>query len=103
MIWVTTSGGVKIAAPAKNNSRAYFRFFFKKSTETRPSFARKVMTSGNSKTSLASMIKFLERYIQEHFKTEEEIMRMVKYPHINSHIRIHKEFNKLFENVLFLK
>ena len=51
MICVTTSGGVKIAAPAKNNRSAYFLFFFKKLTETMPSLARKVIIKGSSKTS----------------------------------------------------
>jgi len=34
MTWVTTSGGVKMAAPTKNNRSAYFLFFFKKLTDT---------------------------------------------------------------------
>ena len=50
MTWVITSGGVRIAAPAKNSSSAYFRFFFKNSTETRPSLAIKVNTMGSSNT-----------------------------------------------------
>src|SRR5210317_1259954 len=39
-----------MAAPAKNKSRAYFLFFFKKSTETMPNLAIKVKTRGSSNT-----------------------------------------------------
>ncbi len=54
---------------------------------------------GNIKSSLKNMIIFLEKYIQEHFKAEENIMRMAAYPHINDHIRIHKKFNKIFDDL----
>jgi hemerythrin len=53
---------------------------------------------GNAKTNLKSMITFLERYIEEHFKTEEGIMQMAKYPHLSSHIKLHKAFNKIFDD-----
>ena len=49
MICVTTSGGVKMAAPQKKSSMAYLRFFFKNGTLTIPNRARKVITRGNSK------------------------------------------------------
>lgn len=53
--------------------------------------------NGNARRNLHSMITFLERYIEEHFHTEEEIMEMAGYPHLSNHRQIHKEFNKMFE------
>ncbi len=50
MIWVTTSGGVMMAAPMKNSSSAYFRFFLRNSTETSPIRDMAVMTNGISNT-----------------------------------------------------
>jgi hypothetical protein len=47
MIWVTTSGGVRMAEPAKKRRRAYFRFRLRKETLTRPRRARKVRTRGS--------------------------------------------------------
>ena len=61
IIWVTTSGGVKIAAKTKNKSRAYFLFFFKNSTVTMPSLARNVIISGSSKTSPKASSNFEEK------------------------------------------
>ena len=48
-VWINNAG-VSMAAPAKNNKSAYLRFFFRKSTDTRPRRAKKVITSGSSKT-----------------------------------------------------
>ena len=61
MICVTTSGGVKIAEPIKNKRSAYFLFFFKKSVETIPSLAKKVMISGSSKTIPKASKSFIEK------------------------------------------
>jgi hemerythrin len=54
--------------------------------------------NGTAKRIVEGMISFLERYIEDHFKTEEGIMRMAGYPHLSSHTQIHKGFNKIFES-----
>ncbi len=72
---VTTSGGVKIAAPTKNKRMACFLFFFRKSTLTRPSLARKVMTRGSSKESPKASSNFEEKlklYLFEEMERERE-------------------------------
>jgi len=39
----------------------------------------------------------LERYIDVHFKAEEEYMKKINYPNLQNHIQMHKDFIKLFE------
>ena len=50
-IWLTTSGGVTIAAIIKMITMAYFLYFLKNVGVTKPNFERKNITIGNSKTS----------------------------------------------------
>ena len=49
MTWVTTSGGVNMAATMKIIRMAYFRCFLSISTFISPSLARKKAKRGNSK------------------------------------------------------
>ena len=50
MIWVMTSGGVRMDANTKKSRMAYLRLALRNGTFTIPSFARKVTKSGSSKT-----------------------------------------------------
>jgi hypothetical protein len=50
MVWLTTSGGVTIAAIINTKTIAYFDRFLKKEGVTSPSFVKKNMMGG-SKTS----------------------------------------------------
>ena len=47
-IWLTTSGGVTIAATTNINTIAYFRYFLKNSGVTNPIFVKKKVIIGNS-------------------------------------------------------
>lgn len=40
----------------------------------------------------ASDLRFLERYIEEHFAHEETLMREVQYPRLDAHAREHRAY-----------
>lgn len=53
---------------------------------------------GQAKTEVVKVVDFLERYVNEHFATEESFMEQHNYPHIAAHKRQHEEFKKSFKN-----
>ncbi len=48
-------------------------------------------------TELVIMIEYLERYVTEHFDTEEELMMKANYPDLSRHRAEHEKFRRLFE------
>ena len=63
-IWVTTSGGVRMAPKMKKKTTAYLRFFRKKAGVTRPMMASRVRKIGSSKARPKAMrsLEAKERY-----------------------------------------
>jgi len=60
--WLKASGvGVRTAAAIKAKSIAYFLFFAKLCGVTIPNFARKIITSGNSKIAPNARINFKQK------------------------------------------
>ena len=55
VIWLTTSGGVTIAAIINKITIAYFLYFLRKFGPTNPSFVRKKIIIGNSKNNPAAI------------------------------------------------
>jgi len=51
------------------------------------------------KEELINMIKFLEKYIVFHFKTEEDIMQRHNFPGYSFHRSKHEEFIKSFTEI----
>jgi len=49
---------------------------------------------GQAKQEVIKVVNFLERYVDEHFSTEEKFMEKHNYPHIAAHKRQHTEFKK---------
>jgi len=47
-----------------------------------------------NKEKLAETFEYIKCYIDEHFKTEENFMSELEYPHINRHKLAHKEFTQ---------
>lgn len=55
---------------------------------------------GNRNEEIAKAIAFLEKYVIEHFRTEEDLMLAFKYPYLEHHKNQHKQF---IENLIKIK
>lgn len=53
---------------------------------------------GQAKTEVIKVVDFLEKYVNEHFSTEESFMEQHNYPHIAAHKKLHEEFKENFKN-----
>jgi hemerythrin len=49
---------------------------------------------GKGERELEEVLKFLEEYVQSHFKAEEELQKRFKYPHLAMHAAEHRSFEK---------
>ncbi len=54
------------------------------------------MYRNQTKEEVTSLVTFLSIYIDEHFDTEEKIMKEFYYPHINAHQHEHNDFRYTF-------
>jgi len=45
-------------------------------------------------------IKFLSKYVEEHFDSEEKLQKKYAYPEIESHKQIHTDFKKLVGDLI---
>jgi len=55
--------------------------------------------NGHGKEAVADTIKYLERYIKEHFRDEERVQKENAYPEYNVHKLEHEKFLKDFEEL----
>lgn len=53
--------------------------------------------TGSQIDELFDVIRFLNNYVTEHFKTEEEFLQSMNYPFMEHHISQHRNFIKTFE------
>ncbi len=51
---------------------------------------------GQAKSEMLKVIDFLEKYVNEHFASEESYMEKYSYPHLAAHKREHANFIKDF-------
>ena len=51
---------------------------------------RNACKTGKGQASLTGMLDFLERYVQDHFRMEEDLMAQYDYPGKEAHIREHR-------------
>lgn len=58
------------------------------------------MSQGKGRAELTKMLDFMENYVIEHFRDEEEYMRKIQFPKINEHIDAH---NKFVQDVVNMK
>ncbi len=49
---------------------------------------------------LLDLLHFLAGYIEEHFRTEEELMRSSGYPDLDAHVAEHGSFHELFATLV---
>ena len=54
---------------------------------------------GEGKPALKTLLGFLDSYIIEHFRTEEEYMKKNSYPGFEKHLEKHHTFRKLLADV----
>lgn len=54
---------------------------------------------GNSNQEVSHAITFLEKYIIEHFRTEEDLMLAFEYPYLEPHKAQHKHFIENFNKI----
>lgn len=48
--------------------------------------------SGKGKEALKETFKFLDNYVRRHFRAEEELQQLYKYPHYDMHVAEHQTF-----------
>lgn len=58
------------------------------------------MYNGRAVTELANLLEYLESYVIEHFKTEEDLMLDISFPGYAAHTREHNDFRKSIERLL---
>lgn len=65
------------------------------------------MRSGTADDVIDSFLEFLTEYARKHFVAQEEVMRRINFPSIDSHVAEHKRFIRsvasLFKKRLLLK
>lgn len=54
---------------------------------------------GKGMDELRALMSHLQKYILEHFETEEELMRRHHYPEYHEHVKQHRVFEGLFETM----
>ncbi len=58
------------------------------------------LQQGKVRKEIKKMLSFLNTYVQDHFKTEEFLMRRNDFPLQEDHIQAHEEFKQIYNNVL---
>jgi len=53
------------------------------------------------KVELLEVITFLEAYVRQHFREEEDLMQAGNYPQIEDHRKLHAIFSQLVADVRF--
>jgi len=52
--------------------------------------------NGEGKNQLKELMAFIDSYINNHFKEEEELLSLNNYPDIYKHLEYHKKFTSIF-------
>ena len=50
------------------------------------------INSGHGKATLLETFRFLDNYVRRHFRAEEELQQLYKYPHLALHVAEHQAF-----------
>lgn len=58
------------------------------------------MYNGRAVSELRNLLEYLESYVIEHFKTEEDLMLSINFPGYASHVREHSNFRKSIERLM---
>lgn len=55
--------------------------------------------SGKENSGIINIFKFLDEYVQRHFKAEEELQSRYRYPHLAMHAAEHEAFKKRLKGI----
>lgn len=58
------------------------------------------MYNGRAVTELRNLLEYLESYVVEHFKAEENLMLRINYPNYASHVKEHTDFRNKINGIL---
>ncbi|MFC1477221.1 bacteriohemerythrin [candidate division KSB1 bacterium] len=57
------------------------------------------LVSGKSGGEITGTVRFLEKYVETHFSTEEKYMKKYNYPEYDSHKKLHQKFCRIVEDL----
>jgi len=58
------------------------------------------LLEGKERAELLSLIRFLEKYIIEHFDSEEKLLFETRYPAYSDHCKEHRKFSDMYRGLL---
>ena len=54
---------------------------------------------GEGKVELKDLLSYLDSYVNEHFETEESLMKKNRFPQYDKHLEKHRGFKELFSDI----